>query len=152
MSYRPQFAYPLSPAKCQDQPCVYSFDSTNTPSFSSVAANDPGTNKIPLQLDQDADFIIRAIRIPPTSLRVVLEDCYLHAIVDQNPQNQCLNPQFWAETDGAGFVALENDNWGIYCPAGGILIAYVQNPTNAPVTGLAINLSGIKRYTGARRK
>ena len=148
--YRPQFAYSPSPAKCKDQSCMYSFDGTNTPYFLSVAANDPGTNQVPLMLDQDADFIIRAIRISPTSLGIVLEDCFLHVIVDQNPQNQCLNPQFWSETDGAGLVALENDNWGIWCPAGGILIAYVQNPTNAPVTGLAINLDGVKRFSGAR--
>jgi len=83
-------------------------------------------------------------------LRVVLEDCFLHAIVDQNSNNQCLDPRFWCETDGAGLVPLESDNWGIWCPAGGTLIAYVQNPTNAPITGLAINLHGVKRFTGAR--
>jgi len=148
--YRPQFAYPPPPTGCREQNCMYSFDATNTPSFASIAANDPGTNKIPLQLDQDADFIIRAVRITPSSLRVVLEDCFLHALVDQNPQNQCLNPKFWAQTEGAGFVPLESDNWGIWCPAGGILIAYVQNPTGAPITGLAINLVGEKRYSGAR--
>jgi len=148
--YRPQFAYPPSPAQCKDQSCVYSFDATNTPYLASIAAHDPGTNQIPLQLDQDADFIIRAIRIPQTSLRVLLEDCFLHAIVDSNPNNQCLNPRFWAETDGAGFVALESDNWGIWCPAGGILIAYVQNPTAAPITGMVINLAGVKRYSGVR--
>lgn len=150
MSYRPQFAYPAPPNSCRDQNCMYSFDGSNTPSFISVAANDPGTNKIPLILDQDADFLIRAIRITPSSLRVVLEDCFLHILVNQDPANECLNPQFWSQSDGAGLVALESDNWGIWCPAGGVLIAYVQNPTNAPITGLVINVQGVKRYNGVR--
>jgi hypothetical protein len=148
--YRPQFAYPQPPSTCRDQNCFYSFDGSNTPSFVSVQANDPGTNKIPLTLDQDADFIIRAIRIPQTSLRVVLEDCFLHQLIDQNPANECLNPRFWSESDGAGLVVLESDNWGIWCPAGGSLVAYVQNPTNAPITGLVINIQGVKRYSGVR--
>lgn len=149
--YRAQFAYPEASDDCRDQTCMYSFDGSNTPYFVSVAAGDPGTNKIPLVLDQDADFFLRAIRIPATSLRVVLEDCFLHGLVDQNAAtNQCLNPRFWAETDGAGLVALESDNWGIWCPAGGALIAYVQNPTNAPITGLVVNLHGVKRYSRRR--
>lgn len=150
MSYRPQFAYAAPPNSCRDQNCMYSFDGSNTPSFISVAANDPGTNKVPLILDQDADYLIRAIRITPSALRVVLEDCFLHILVSQDPTNECLNPQFWSQSDGAGLIALESDNWGIWCPAGGVLIAYVQNPTNAPITGLVINVQGVKRYNGVR--
>lgn len=148
--YRPQFAYVQPPSTCRDQNCFYSFDGSNTPTFLSIPANDPGTNKIPLYLDQDADFLIRAIRITPTVLRVVLEDAFLHTLLDQNATDQCLNPRFWAQTEGAGLVALESDDWGIWCPAGASLIAYVQNPTGAPVTGLVINIQGVKRYSGPR--
>ena len=34
--YRPQFAYPLPPAPCHDQACMYSFDETNLPVFLSL--------------------------------------------------------------------------------------------------------------------
>ena len=153
MAYRPQFAFPNPPKTCRDQNCMYSFDGTNTPSLLSIAAGEPGTNKIPLQLDNDADFLIRPVRMPPTALKVALEDCFLHLLVEVNPVNadyQLLNPEFWSESDGAGLVAWESDDWGIWCPAGGSLILYCANPTGAAITNFVVNLQGVKRYTGAR--
>ena len=57
----------------------------------------------------------------------------------------------WAATDGAGFVALDSDDWGVFCPAGGALLAYVQNPTAGSLS-LILTIHGIKRFKDSRCK
>jgi hypothetical protein len=142
--YRPQFPYAAPRAKCEGQRCHYSFDGTNTPSIISVAAGAVLT-KIPLRMDQDAPFFLRGIQVSSdTGLLLRLEDCFENPLLTDS---QVISPALWCDPDGAGVVAMESDNWGIYCPAGGSLLLYVTNPTNAAVATLVINLHGEKWYS-----
>lgn len=58
MSYRPQYAYPPAPPGYRYEEFEYYFDITTTPAL----AINP-SNRIPLQLQQDAEYRFRAIQI-----------------------------------------------------------------------------------------
>jgi hypothetical protein len=140
--YRAQFAYPPASDKCQAQRCSYSFDQTNTPALAGVAAGAVVT-KIPLVMDQDAPFFFRGITINATGLLIRLEDCFENPLLSDQTYTAAA---LWSESDGAGVVALDSDEWGIYCPSGSTLLLYVQNPTAAPVLNLVVTLHGEKWY------
>jgi hypothetical protein len=154
--YRPQFVYPDESKGCKNQRCIYSFDASNTPAWNGNIGAGAILQKIPLLLDQDADFFLRGIEVYGTLLSVGLEDAHGNSLLDPTLPGlpPTLVPALWSSTGGAGLVALESDNWGIFCPAGGVLKAYIQNTTAAPIsgTGLCINLHGIKRYSEDRCK
>ena len=134
--YRPQFVFPVS-TDCIDQKSLYSFDQTNVPLLSSglIPTDFPGNMRIPLPLDQDADVFIRAIQISPRPLKIGLLDPYNNSLLDagQGPGfdldglPQTIYPYIWGQTNGAGIVVLEGDNWGVYCRAGSSLSLYLQN-------------------------
>ena len=140
--YRPQFAYGAPGDRCDGQRCTYSFDGSNTPALVSVAAGALLT-KIPLQMDQDAPFLLRAIQVPNTGLRIRIEDCFDNPLLTDQTTT---NPALFAESDGAGVVPMDSDDWGIYCPAGATLLLYVYNPTALAITGFVLNLHGEKWY------
>ena len=150
--YRPQFAYEAaSQHGCLEQRCHYSFDGSNTPTLVSIAAG-AQLSKVPLKLDQDAPFFIRAIQVSESGVAIRLEDCDGNPLLG-NPANATFpdsvplaNPAQWCESDGAGVVPVESDKWGVYCPAGGTLLLYASNPTAGAVEGLVINLHGVKWY------
>lgn len=148
--YRPEFAYPPTPSGCADQPCVYSFDASNVPNFSGTIAAGSLITKIPLLLDQDADFYCRAVQLAPTALLVGLEDPGGHPIIF--PTLTGLPPTLavplWGQCDGGPITALDSDTWGIFCRAGSRFLAYLQNATNGGIAGPVITLHGIKRYKG----
>ncbi len=152
--YRPQFPYPKSPAQCEDERCHYSFDSTNTPRFAGLIPGNTTYTKVPLVLDQDADFLIRGIQISPTTLLIGIEDTWRHPIIFPTATGlpPVLQAPLWGQTDGAGIVTMESDNWGIYCPAAGCLLAYVQNTLAGSVAGPVITIHGVKRFKGAQCK
>jgi hypothetical protein len=58
MPYRPQFAYPAPPPGQRDEEFEYYFDSLDDPALAIVPSN-----LVPLRLQQDAEFRIRAIQI-----------------------------------------------------------------------------------------
>lgn len=154
MAYRPQFAYPVANSPCEDQRCSYSFDASNTPALAGTLAAGFSLSKIPLLMDTDAPFYLRGFVVPVTALQFRLEDANDNPLSDQGNSLQGTNFQFpalYSETDGAGIVALDSDDWGMYLPAGGAPLLYVYNPTAAPVSlaGVFINLHGVKRYPGA---
>ena len=62
MSYRPQYAMPPTPPGFRDEEFEYYFDSTNTPGLQPLVSGQK-LNKVTLQLQQDAEFIWRAIEI-----------------------------------------------------------------------------------------
>ena len=150
--YRPQFAFPKPPAGCEDQRCLYSFDGSNTPMLSGSLGGNLTLNKIPLLLDRDAPFLLRAIQVSATALLVGIEDPGGHTLV--YPTSLGLPPTIsnplWAQCDGGINVPLESDDWGIYCRAGSALIAYVQNGTGGSLTLPIITLHGVKRFTGVK--
>jgi hypothetical protein len=58
LTYRPQFAYPSPPPGWQDEEFEYYFDSTNTPALAM-----PPVNQVPLILQADAEYRIRAFQM-----------------------------------------------------------------------------------------
>lgn len=149
--YRPQFAYPLPPAPCDDQACLFSFDATNLPVFTGTLAVGAQTGRVPLKLDKDADFYLRAIR-SQGGISFRLEDTDGNPLSDSenanNPTNYQL-PNQYSNSAGAGLVALESGAGGVFGPAGGNYVVYLYNATAAPIvlSTCALNLAGVKRYS-----
>ena len=169
MSYRPQFLYRTPPGTIDDQ-CSYSFDYTNTPAIAQITTGNPlavgqEIRDIPLVLQKDAPFIIRAIKVggawmdvsgnfntsSPLSFR--LKDCYGNYLSDGVvPIIEGYGPS-GAVSQGFQPVILESgpqEETGdsLVCPAGGILFAYYKNvDVSAGVNSLPpITLYGFKRY------
>jgi len=154
--YRPQFAFAAG-VDCEEQRCIYGFDGTNLPTLnppavSSLLAPGEWRSKIPLVMDQDADFFLRALWLSAVGLEVRIEDSFANPICDNENALQPLNYQFpalWANSAGAGPAVLDGGNqWGIFCPAGSALLLYVYNPTSANIDlqTLSVTLHGVKRY------
>ena len=146
--YRPQFPYPLPPAPCEDQTCMYSYDSTNLPALALLAGAE--LRHIPLRLDKDADFYLRAIDTQG-AVSIRLEDAAGNVLSDFGYRQQSNNYELPAEysgTAGAGFVALENGMGGVFGPAGGVYVLNLYNATAATINlaTFVLNLIGVKRY------
>jgi hypothetical protein len=62
MAYRPQYAYPDSLEGFTEEDFVYYFDATNTPILNQIPVNTP-LSRIPLQLQADAPFRLRAVQV-----------------------------------------------------------------------------------------
>lgn len=158
-TYRPQFAF-KSPADCEEQRCVYSFDQTNTPVFLGNIQPGDSISRIPLPLDKDADFYLRGIStsdIVPSGLEIRIEDPKGHPLSDVDNLDDTINYDFlplYSATDGAGIVALDNaDDYGVYCQQGTRLYLHLfNNTTNVAyaLSFLVLNLHGVKRYSGDR--
>jgi len=149
--YRPQFPYPLPAAPCSDQACLYAFDATNLPVFLGTLAAGARTGRIPLRLDKDADFYLRAIGTQGL-VSIRLEDTDGNPLSDSENAIQGMNyelPQEYSETAGAGFVALESGAGGVFGPAGGNYVVYLFNATATTLnlTTCALTLVGVKRYS-----
>lgn len=155
--YRPQFPYKSAP-ECEDQRCVYCFDATNTPFLRGILQPGDSISRIPLLLDKDADFYLRGFSTESeySGIEFRLEDPKGHALSDIENFRVDINYQFfelYSATEGAGIVALDSDDWGIYCQQGSRLYLYVlNNNAGSPfdLTSLIFNLHGIKRYSGDR--
>lgn len=157
--YRPQFAY-STPEGCEDQRCHYSFDASNTPFLVGALAAGRFLSKIPLPMDSDADFYLRGFQLEASGLTLRLEDCYGNPLSDSGNLIPAAGTQFndfeapalYGESDGAGVVALESDEWGVFCPRGGVLCLYLFNATAAPInlSSIIVNLHGVKRYSGEK--
>lgn len=157
MAYRPQFVYRPFAGKCDDQVCTYSFDGTNTPALNPpVGAGTllPGRNitQIPLVMDRDADFFLRGLSLSLVGgLTIRLEDPFSNPLSDSGNRIEVSNyeyPALFAATNGAGFAALDSDDWGVYCPAGSKWLLSIYNPTLVAqdLSLLVVNMHGIKRY------
>lgn len=160
--YRPQFAF-KSPADCEEQRCVYSFDLTNTPWLATTLAAGDNISRIPLLLDKDADFYLRGISTPDVGgsdnnlpgLEFRLEDPKGHPLSDIENLAVEINYQYaalYSATDGAGIVVQDADDWGVFCQAGSRLYLYLLNNSANPIalTTFVVNLHGVKRYSGER--
>ncbi len=150
--YRPQLFFPNPPAPCSDQSCMYSFDATNLPVFAGTLAPGRQTGRVPLRLDRDADFYLRAISMHgEVSIRI--EDTDGNPLSDSGNAINATNfenPRQYALTAGAGFAALESGTGGVFGPGGGNYVVYLYNNTSVTIdlTTCALNLIGVKRYPG----
>lgn len=149
--YRPQSAYPIPPAPCDDQRCVYSFDSTNLPTFLRTMGPGASAGRIPLRLDKDADFYLRGLS--STGLIAYrLEDTNGNQLSDWLNVRESTNyelPQEFSDTAGFGIAPLESGAGGVFGPAGGNFLLYLFNPTVASINLVTcvLNLHGVKRYS-----
>ncbi len=155
MMYRPQCAFPAPPPGCVDQRFHYAYDASNCPTLAAgnLAAG-AHTGRIPLQTDYDAPFYLRAIQQQASGLELRLETPFSDPLSDSGNIVETTNYAFtalYSECDGAAFVTLDGDasaEGGIFCPRGGVLNLYLNNPTGAPVNlnTVLLTLHGVKRF------
>lgn len=150
--YRPQFPYPDVLPPCDAQRCMYSFDKTNTPVMAGSLAAGATTGRIPLGLDVDADFWLRAITTWG-GVSVRLEDSDSNPLSDSENAVQSTNfenPGQYSNSEGAGTVVMEAGDMGILGVAGGNFCVFLFNNTSSSIdlASCAINLHGIKVYRG----
>jgi len=159
--YRPQFAYP-TPDGFTDQDCDQYFDGNNAPLLNLSGGPDLVSN-IPLQLDKDADFLWRGIKIP--NLRGIVLNLGIQL---RGPDGRYLSPSsqlifppgnttvfipvwLWAWqssqydglTGGPGCI-IEPE---IYCQKGSVIMLDYQNLTRGGGSiDFAVVLTGVKRW------
>jgi hypothetical protein len=148
MSYRPQFAF-ATPPGFRDEQFHYSFDGTNVAALSSTnpIAASAVLDNITLQLQQDAEFILRAWKVQlgtaPSRLNLTIKDprgYYLSA--SSIPLGTYLTPSGLAVV-GSLVVPFESE---VVCPAGGFLQLNFRNLSTGSVNPPAFTLYGVKRY------
>jgi hypothetical protein len=152
--YTPQNVF-SEPRNCDVQRCVYSFDRTNTPWLTTTLAAGANISRIPLQLDKDADFFLRAIQTTDNGvgLEFRLEDMKGHPLSDKDNVVTLTNyeyPALYSAMDGAGITTVDNaDDYGVFCQQGSRLTLWLLNngPNPINLTALVVNLHGVKRYT-----
>lgn len=146
MSFRPQFAYPPTPRGYQDEAFSYSFDSSNIALLNIALAAGGQANNIPFQLEPDAAFILRAMKVEsgtgPSTLALEFKTAHGDYLC-----TTYVPLATWLDGGGTGivgkmFIPLESE---IECPPGSVLNAYLYNPTAAPVSPPAFTLYGVKR-------
>jgi hypothetical protein len=110
LMFRPQFPDVAPPPGFVWQPCVYSFDYTNTPAFILALASSQESGWIPMHLDSDAPFILKAIKIVHSGLNVILRDPHYNELSDdfENPNEYSTAVSPWTVLEGPG----------IDCPSG----------------------------------
>jgi len=160
MSYRPQFPYRPAPTGCEDQRCQFSFDSTNTPFLTQTLASGSQIQRIPLNFDRDSEFFVRGISTPSPGdggttaglLQFRLQDQKGNPLSDVDNSQVTTNfvfPNLYSATMGAGIVALDSDDDGVYVPRGGVWYLYLYNGGSGDfdLTTFVLNIHGVKRYT-----
>jgi hypothetical protein len=146
MIYRPQYVFPPTPAGFVDEQFHYSFDSTNTPVLGLAIAAGVTLRNVYLQLQNDAEFILRAIKVQlgtsPSNLYLSIRDPHSFPLSAVHlPLNNYLTPG-GASIVGSMMVPFESE---VVCPAGGFFILDLYNPTTGNVTPPAFTLDGVNR-------
>jgi hypothetical protein len=109
--YRPQFAFPAAPEGFTWQPCLYGFDQSNLPALGNLTlATGQESIHIPLRLDDDAPFILRAIKLANSGFNVLLYDPWGNQLMDDY-----VRPSLYA-SELPPFTVLEGP--GLEVPAG----------------------------------
>ena len=81
--FRPQFPQKPPPAGFVYQSCVYQFSQVNVPALGSLAlAKGQESGYIPLQVDDDAPFVLMAIKIQNAGVNVLLWDPFNNPLMD----------------------------------------------------------------------
>ena len=143
MNYVPQFAYPAAPRGLREDQFSYSFDATNTPGLvASIPANGI-TREIPLQLQTDAIFMLRAISIAAANLSIQIRDTFGRVLNDDyTPISVAYQPSGIAIAGGL-FIPMEPE---VLCTPGGIFLLDFQNNTGGSIAPPKITMYGTKRY------
>ena len=147
--YRPQFAYPTPPGYT-DLDFDHYFDENTVPQLGTMATQNIWG--IVLQLDDDADFIWRGIKIPCISTNNVPQSIGLQF---RAPDGRYITAGFvplWLYGlqsgnsilfEGPGCI-LESE---IYCPKGSAILMDLEGFLGSGATLGAITLTGVKRWS-----
>lgn len=148
MTYRPQFVFSTPPG-FRDEQFHYSFDGSNVAALSSanpLIANEYRPN-IYLQLQNDAEFILRALHVQlataVSNLNMELRDPYGNDLSAGGPPMANTFSGGGLPIAGRMFVPYEPE---IRCPASGFLQLFLRNLTTGNVNPPALTLYGVKRY------
>jgi len=162
--YRPQFAY-QTPDGCRDEDFIYFFDGSNTPALANDISN-TSPFQIPLQLQQDAPFFWRGVKVnairettngnpaqyEAPNITVQFQDCYQNNLSDDLVPATQYGFSIVPVALNSGFilgapVPLEGD---IYCPPGGTVYVSITAPPlgSLPVNKYFVSLAlyGVKRF------
>jgi hypothetical protein len=147
MIYRPQFGFPPTPPGFSDETFHYSFDSTTVSILGLAVTAGAVVNEIALQLQNDAEFICRGLKV---QLGTAASNLYMQL---KDPFGNCLSACPVALSDyltGAGIavvgrmiVPFESE---IVCPISGRFMVNFYNPTTGPIFPPALTFFGVKRY------
>lgn len=151
MIYRPQFAF-TTPRGFVDEQFNYSFDSTNVPVLGVPIAAGAFVENITLQLQNDAEFVLRALKVQaptsaPSNLYCTIRDPYGNYL--------SATPLPFADylTGGGGVsigrmeVPFESE---VIAPRGGFFQLALYNLTLGSVTPPAFTLFGVNRREWCR--
>jgi hypothetical protein len=126
--FRPQFPASEPPPGYVDEDFVYYFDATNVPDLATFPAAGNSILKIPLQLQHDAPFILRAIEISGNTgpLGVRFTDPFGWELAADSIE---ADRGYSGTVNGANPVGrlpvmVEPE---VYCPAGAVLLLDVTN-------------------------
>jgi hypothetical protein len=145
MSFRPQFAF-QTPAGFRDEQFHYSFDSTNVPSLGNPILAGGALRNVPLQLQNDAEFILRSwkvqLGVAVSGLFATIRDPYGNFLsATPLPFANYLTPA-GAITIGQMEVPFESE---IVCPVGGFLQLFLYNVSTGSITPPQFTLYGVNR-------
>lgn len=146
MIYRPQYAFPPTLPGFLDEQFHYSFDGTNVPVLATPIAAGQGVENITLQLQNDAEFILRAVKVQlstsPSNLYGTIRDPYGNFLsASPLPFAGYLTPS-GSPLMGSLFVNFEAE---VRAPIGGFFQLFLFNFTTGPVTPPAFTLYGVNR-------
>ena len=143
MSYRPQFAYPPPPRGVGEDQFSYSFDATNTPGLIATIPANGITRNIPVTLQTDAVFMVRALFIAAANLGIQIRTTFGWILSDDFvPLNVSYQASGIAIAGGL-FVPVEPE---LLCTPGGIFLFNFQNNTGGAIAPPKITMYGTKRY------
>ena len=150
--YRPQYAFE-TPRGFRDETFHYTFDKTNVAALGVILPTLQLRNDIILQLQNDAEFVCRAIKVvgaaderggtPISNLDIWLKDPFGNYLSQTYvPISRYLTGAGRA-VPGRLPVIVEPE---VMCPAGGMWTMYLYNPTTGSINPPSITFFGVKRY------
>ena len=149
MIYRAQYGFPPTPKGFDDQMFHYSFDSTTVPALGVSLAAGAYSNDVTLQLQNDAEFILRGIKVQTqagttgSNLSMQIKDPFGNYLSAGPVDLSRYLRGSGLAVIGRLIVPFEAE---IVCPIGGFFQLYFYNPTTGSITPPALTFFGVKRF------
>lgn len=148
MTYRPQFAFE-TPAGFDDEQFHYSFNHENVPALATAIPAGVTVRNIILQLQNDAEFVLRAWKVQLGAGATGSTNLYLHVRDPYSfplsavplPLNNYMSPG-WISPIGSMLVPIGPET---VCPIGGFFSIDLYNPTAGPLVPPGFTLYGVNR-------
>jgi hypothetical protein len=120
MPYRDQYDF-CTPEGFEDEDFEYVFNFQNTPALAAPIAPGQTSLNIPLQLQSDAPYMIRAIQVanPQSVLSIRFRDAFEQFLSDDFVPSWC-----YASTQGDNGAVQEPE---LPCPAGSVILVDLKN-------------------------